>query len=183
MSSALSIFNTTTEVPLSKAPNPRLPPGCRSINACPGCVFTVCVCVCVFTAVCVHFGWVKCRALIPSMGHHTSFPFRFNLSLMNRSNHVFFIFLNDPKPLNGNVWKFSFDHRNKWQFTCRNHLFYIVKILHITVFTVYSMQPWRDFFQKHYSKLLTVSVHWLIQWILFYLRLTVTGADQNQCEC
>ncbi len=26
---------------------------------------------CVFTAVCVHFGWVKCRAQIPSMGHHT----------------------------------------------------------------------------------------------------------------
>lgn len=40
----------------------------------------------------------------------------------------------------------------------------------------------RDFFQKHYSKLLTISVHWLIQCILFYLRLTVTGADQNQCE-
>ncbi len=34
----------------------------------------VCVhglCVCVFTAVCVHFGWFKCRAQIPSMGHHT----------------------------------------------------------------------------------------------------------------
>ncbi len=33
---------------------------------CSGCVFTVCVCVhccvCAFTAVCVHFGWVKCRA-------------------------------------------------------------------------------------------------------------------------
>ncbi len=27
--------------------------------------------VCVFTAVCVHFGWVKCRAQIPSMGNHT----------------------------------------------------------------------------------------------------------------
>ncbi len=27
--------------------------------------------VCVFTAVCVHFGWVKRRARIPSMGHHT----------------------------------------------------------------------------------------------------------------
>uniref|UniRef100_A0A671LDJ0 PH-interacting protein-like n=1 Tax=Sinocyclocheilus anshuiensis TaxID=1608454 RepID=A0A671LDJ0_9TELE len=27
--------------------------------------------VCVFTAVCVHIGWDKCRALIPSMGHHT----------------------------------------------------------------------------------------------------------------
>ncbi len=30
-------------------------------------------CVCVFTAVCVHLGWVKCRAWaqIPSMGNHT----------------------------------------------------------------------------------------------------------------
>ncbi len=26
---------------------------------------------CVFTAVCVHLGWVKCRALISSMGYHT----------------------------------------------------------------------------------------------------------------
>ncbi len=33
------------------------------------CVFTVCVCV--HCCVCVHFGWVKCRAQIPSMGHHT----------------------------------------------------------------------------------------------------------------
>ncbi len=31
------------------------------------CVFTVCV----FTAVCVHFGWDKYRAQILSMGHHT----------------------------------------------------------------------------------------------------------------
>ncbi len=28
-------------------------------------------CVCVHCCVCVHFGWVKCRAQIPSMGHHT----------------------------------------------------------------------------------------------------------------
>ncbi len=34
---------------------------------CSGSVFTVCV----FTAVCLHFGVVKCRAHIPSMGHHT----------------------------------------------------------------------------------------------------------------
>ncbi len=49
MYSALSTLNTTTEVPLSKAPNPQLLPGRRSINAhCPG----VCSrCVCVFTAV------------------------------------------------------------------------------------------------------------------------------------
>ncbi len=59
---------------LSKAPNPQLLPGRRTINGCPLlCVHgvCVCVCVCVFTAVCVHFGWVKCRARILSMGHHT----------------------------------------------------------------------------------------------------------------
>ncbi len=61
MSSALSTLNTTTEVPLSKTPNPQLLPG----RHCSGCVFTVCVCVC------AHFGWVKCRAQIQSMGHHT----------------------------------------------------------------------------------------------------------------
>ncbi len=72
MYSALSTLNTTTEVPLSKAPNPQLLPGRRSINACP--LLWVCihgVCVCVFTAVCVHLWWDKCRALIPSMGYHT----------------------------------------------------------------------------------------------------------------
>ncbi len=61
---------TTTEVPLSKTPNPQLLPGHRNINGCP--LLRVCVHgVCVFTAVCVHLGWVKCRAQIPSMGHHT----------------------------------------------------------------------------------------------------------------
>ncbi len=73
MYSSLSTFNTTTEVPLSKAPNPQLLPGRRSINGCP--LLRVCVHgVCVFTAVCVHIGahWMgKCRAQIPSMGHHT----------------------------------------------------------------------------------------------------------------
>ncbi len=70
MYSALSTLNTTTEVPLSKALNPQLLPGRRSINGCP--LLRVCVHgVCVFTAVCVHFGWVKCRARILSMGHHT----------------------------------------------------------------------------------------------------------------
>ncbi len=70
MYSALSSFNTTTEVLLSKAPNPQLLPGRRSINGCP--LLRVCVhSVCVFTAVWVHFGRVKCRAKILSMGHHT----------------------------------------------------------------------------------------------------------------
>ncbi len=42
----------------------------HSINMmhCSGCVFTVCVCV--HCCVCA-LGWVKCRAQIPSMGHHT----------------------------------------------------------------------------------------------------------------
>ncbi len=47
MYSALSTLNTTTEVPLSKAPNPQLLPGHRSINGCPllrVCVHGVCVC-------------------------------------------------------------------------------------------------------------------------------------------
>ncbi len=57
MYNALSTLNTTTEVPLSKAPNPQLLPGDRSINGCPllwGGVRDVCV----FTAVCAHYGWV-----------------------------------------------------------------------------------------------------------------------------
>ncbi len=35
MYSALSTLNTTTEMPLSKASNPQLFPGHRSINGCP----------------------------------------------------------------------------------------------------------------------------------------------------
>ncbi len=54
MSSVLYNFNTTTEVPLSREPNPQLLPGRRSINGCP--LFQVCV---------------KHRAHIPSMGNHT----------------------------------------------------------------------------------------------------------------
>ncbi len=68
MSSALSTLNTTTEVrPLGKAPDPQLLPGRHSMTGC------------VFTAVCVHFGWVNCRALIPNMGHHT-WPYVTSLS-------------------------------------------------------------------------------------------------------
>ncbi len=70
MYSVLSILNNTTEVPLSKAPNPQLLPGPQHkwLPTVPG----VCSwCVCVFTAACVHFVWVNCRAQIQSMGHHT----------------------------------------------------------------------------------------------------------------
>ncbi len=74
ITSALSTFNTTTEVrPLSKAPNPQLLPGCRSIG-CPLCVH-YCVCA---------LGWVKCRAQIPSMGHHT-WPHVTSLSLSSEN--------------------------------------------------------------------------------------------------
>ncbi len=48
-----STFNTTTEVPLSKAPNPQLLPGRRSINGCPLLrVFVHGVCVCSLLCVC-----------------------------------------------------------------------------------------------------------------------------------
>ncbi len=85
MSSALSTLNTTTEVrPLSKAPNPQLLPGRRSINGCPllrVCVHGVCVCVLFhYSLLCV----CALGAQIPSMGHHTwphvtSFHFLFLL--------------------------------------------------------------------------------------------------------
>ncbi len=57
ITSTLSTLNTTTEMrPLSKAPNPQLLPGRHWLPTAPG------VCA---------LGWVKCRAQIPSMGHHT----------------------------------------------------------------------------------------------------------------
>ncbi len=60
----------------------QLLPGRCSINGCP--LLRVCVQgVCVFTAVCAHFGWVKCRAQIPSMGHHT-WLYVMSLSLSNK---------------------------------------------------------------------------------------------------
>ncbi len=78
MYSDLPTLNTTTEVPLSKAPNPQLLPGRHSINGCP--LLQVCVHgVFMFIAVCVH-GWVSCRGRIPSMGHHT-WPYVTSLSL------------------------------------------------------------------------------------------------------
>ncbi len=64
--SALSTLNTTAEVPLCKAPNPQLLPGCRSINGCP--LLWVCV-----HSVCVHFGWVNAehefRVWVTKLGH------------------------------------------------------------------------------------------------------------------
>ncbi len=54
---------------------PNCSPGTAASMTAP-CV-CVCVCVracvhaCVRACVCAHFGWVKCRAQIPSMGHQT----------------------------------------------------------------------------------------------------------------
>ncbi len=73
--SALSPLNTTAEVPLCKAPNPQLLPGCRSINGCP--LLWVCV-----HSVCVHFGWVNAEhefrvwvTIFGHMGHGHFVPF------------------------------------------------------------------------------------------------------------
>ncbi len=62
ITSVLSTLNTTTEVLLSKAPNPKLLPGRHS--ACP--LLRVCVHYCV----CAHLDGSN-RAQIPNMGHHT----------------------------------------------------------------------------------------------------------------
>ncbi len=66
MYSVLSTFNTTTEVPLSKAPNPQLLPGVFTVYVCvcsllcvcvcsllSECVCSRCMCVCVHCCVCV----------------------------------------------------------------------------------------------------------------------------------
>ncbi len=70
ITSTLSTFNTTTEVrPLSKAPNPQLLPGRRSIGS--GCMFTT---------VCVHLDGLnaehKFRVWVTILGH-TPLPFPF----------------------------------------------------------------------------------------------------------
>ncbi len=72
MYSTLFTLNITTEVPLSKAPNsptaPRAPQD-DWLHTAPG-VCSRCVCA---------FSWVKCRARIPSIGHHT-WPYEKSLS-------------------------------------------------------------------------------------------------------
>ncbi len=83
MYSVLSTLNTMTEVPLSKAPSPQLVPGRRSINGCP--LLRVHVHgVCVFTAVCVHFGWVNAEhkfqvwvTILGRMSRHFHFHFHY----------------------------------------------------------------------------------------------------------
>ncbi len=94
MTSALSTLNTTTEVPLSKAPNPQLLPGRCSINDCP--LLRVCVhcCVC---ALCMG----KCRAQIPSMGYHVWLYVTFTLFCLSIFIHVFcrYFFIKHVPPL------------------------------------------------------------------------------------
>ncbi len=90
ITSVLSTFNSTTEVrPLSKAPNSQLLPGCRCID-CP--LLQVCVHgVCVHYCVCA-LGWVKCRAQILSMGHHTwphvTSKFKFKIKFTEEFGHT-----------------------------------------------------------------------------------------------
>ncbi len=73
MYSALSALNITTEVPLSKAPNPQLHKWLLRV-----CVHGVCV----FTAVCVHFGWINAEhefwvwvTILGCMSRHFHFHF------------------------------------------------------------------------------------------------------------
>ncbi len=83
-------------------------PGVCSRCVCSRCVFVcvcvhgVCLCVC-FHGVCVHLGWIKCRAQIPSKGHHTwsyvtsliynmhtyTFLLGYFLSVLFRSEHIY----------------------------------------------------------------------------------------------
>ncbi len=83
MFSALSTFNTMTEARTEPPTAPRAPQqySCLLLRVC-ACV---CVCVCVHYCVCV-LGWVKCRAQIPSTGHHT---WPHNTSLQNCDAAVF----------------------------------------------------------------------------------------------
>ncbi len=53
---------------------------------CPLCVFTVCSLLCVCA-----FGWVKCRAQIPSMGRHRSLHFHFKK--MIKKWYILFVIL------------------------------------------------------------------------------------------
>ncbi len=71
MNSTLSTFNTTTEVPLSKAPNPQLLPG-RWSNGCP--LLQVCVHYCV----CVHLD-----------GLNAEDQFRIWVTILDNTSHYF----------------------------------------------------------------------------------------------
>ncbi len=89
MYSALSTLNTTTEVPLSKAPNPQLLPGRRSMNGCPLLqgVFTVCVCVCV--CVCVHLDGLNAehtfRVWVTILGRMSSHILKYTTNNINNN--------------------------------------------------------------------------------------------------
>ncbi len=116
---SLSTLNTTTEVrPLSKAPNPQLLPGRNSNMAahCSRCVFTVCVCV--FTAVCVHLNGFnaehKFQLWVTTLGHTYHFTFTkvvyVFLNKWRKLNKVVYIFLHKWGKLNKVVYVFL----HKW---------------------------------------------------------------------
>ncbi len=66
MYSALSTLITMTEVPLSKAPNPQLLPGRRSINGCP--LLRVCVNgVCVFRKIRLYLSEQAAQLLVQAL--------------------------------------------------------------------------------------------------------------------
>ncbi len=85
-----------TELPLSKAPNPQLLPGRRSINGCPllQCVFTVCVCslLCVCTLDGLNAEH-EFRVWVTILGH-TSLHFILHISDLRLSWYIFiYIFM------------------------------------------------------------------------------------------
>ncbi len=81
MNSTLSSFNTMTEVPLSKAPNPQLLPG-RWSNGCPLLRWVQCVCSLLLTAVCVHLD-----------GLNAEHQFRVWVTILDNTSHYFFIII------------------------------------------------------------------------------------------
>ncbi len=91
MYSTLSTLYTTTEVPLSKAPNPQLLNGhCSNMAAhCSGCVFTMCVHLDGLNAEHKFRVWVA--YLVGHMSFHFHFPFYVNIKNNGSSQyHVLF---------------------------------------------------------------------------------------------
>ncbi len=89
-------------------------------------MFTVCVCV--FIAVCGHFGGVKCRARIPSMDHHT-WPYVTFTSLFFRS--IIYLFdVRPPLSLDTKIKAFCFT------LTTKTYLTIVVKTTYSVKFEV-----------------------------------------------
>ncbi len=94
MNSTLSSFNTMTEVPLSKAPNPQLLPGHWN-NGCPLLQVRVHSVCSLLTAVCVHLD-----------GLNAEDQFRVWVTIFDNTSHLFIIIL--IQFLHSNFLKFSF---------------------------------------------------------------------------